>query len=104
MLVVIANRIKGAGFLEALVSPNVTPVHTPIECFTGTGIKTKDGKDHDFDVIISATGFQIGSVPFFERKGRAGQRLQDIWAEESKYYPTCHVPNHEVRKEDADRK
>ncbi|KAF1344881.1 HK97 family phage prohead protease [Delphinella strobiligena] len=54
---------------------------TPIEEFTETGIKTKDGKLHEFDVIAVATGFDIttGGMTHMGLKSVKGTNLQDEW-------------------------
>lgn len=84
----------GAGFLEALVADNVTPVYAPIDCFTETGIKTKDGVNHEFDVIVCATGFNIGFVPFFDLKGRGGISMREAWSEQACCYLGIAAPGY----------
>ncbi|TKA70143.1 hypothetical protein B0A49_07723 [Cryomyces minteri] len=53
----------------------------PIEEFTETGIKTKDGEVHEFDVIAVATGFDIttGGMTHMGLKSIHGTTLQDEW-------------------------
>jgi cation diffusion facilitator CzcD-associated flavoprotein CzcO len=49
-----------SGYFEAFNQPNIHLVDlrkTPIEKITPTGISTSDGKEHELDVLISATGF-----------------------------------------------
>ncbi|KAF9004447.1 FAD/NAD(P)-binding domain-containing protein [Hymenopellis radicata] len=71
----------GPGYLEALCEDNVDFVPTGIERVTPTGIQTTDGKLHELDVLICATGFDItGHLPF-DLIGRNGVTL------ESKYTP-----------------
>jgi cation diffusion facilitator CzcD-associated flavoprotein CzcO len=69
----------GAGFLKALTSQNTKAIFTKIQEIDETGIKTIDGEHHDFDVIVCATGFNVGFCPFFEVKGKGGASLQDQW-------------------------
>lgn len=55
---------------------------TPILTFTETGIRTAAG-DVDLDVVVLATGFDIG-VGAYNRvdiRGLGGRRLKDHWAE-----------------------
>ncbi|KAF2226110.1 cyclohexanone monooxygenase [Elsinoe ampelina] len=49
-----------SGYFESYNKPNVHLVdlqETPIENITAGGIRTTDGKDHELDVLIFATGF-----------------------------------------------
>lgn len=49
-----------SGYFDIYNKPNVNLVdlqQTPVEKITETGIKTSDGKHHDLDVLIYATGF-----------------------------------------------
>jgi hypothetical protein len=63
----ISDTNLGAGFLESPVRKNVMPVYSEIERFIEKGIMTKDGKENEY-VVICATGFQIGFVPFSSSK------------------------------------
>lgn len=78
------NRPLGAGFLEALIAPNTSVTFNPVKEINATGIKTTDGKQHDFDLIICATGFDIGFIPFFELKGKNGLDITETWNPEPK--------------------
>lgn len=55
---------------------------TPIERITENGIKTSD-KEHEFDMIIYATGFDAltGGFDRIDFRGRTGQNLKEYWAE-----------------------
>lgn len=74
----------GAGFLEALVSSNTKAVFTPIQEVVENGIKTVDGLLHEMDVLVCATGFNIGFIPFFEVRGHGGVKLSESWDPEPK--------------------
>ncbi len=70
-------------YYEAYNRDNVHLVdinETPIECITPAGIKTSD-KEHEFDIIIYATGFDAitGAFDRIEIKGVGGQKLSDKW-------------------------
>ena len=56
---------------------------TPIEEITPEGIKTSDGKVHELDVIVFATGFDAvdGNYTRLCIKGRSGKSLSDHWNE-----------------------
>lgn len=50
----------------------------PIENITETGIQTSKGHE-EFDIIVTATGFDTSFVPSFEVKGRNGLTLAEKW-------------------------
>ncbi|KAJ7192847.1 hypothetical protein GGX14DRAFT_25596 [Mycena pura] len=70
----------GNGFLEALIEPHVHACLDPIQRFSAKGIVTKDGygadTEHEFDVIICATGFDTFFRARFPVVGRDGINLQ----------------------------
>lgn len=73
-------------YYEAYNQPNVHLVdakETPIEKFTPTGIQTKDGTIHEFDVIVTATGFDAvtGNYLKINITGRNNKKLSDHWNE-----------------------
>jgi cation diffusion facilitator CzcD-associated flavoprotein CzcO len=59
---------------------NVELVTDPIEEIEATGIRTKDGRVREADVIVLATGFALGlaSAPF-PVTGRGGRTLDEDW-------------------------
>ncbi|MCX5738537.1 MAG: NAD(P)/FAD-dependent oxidoreductase [Proteobacteria bacterium] len=61
---------------------NVDLVTEPIEEIVPEGIRTADGKLHELDVLVLATGFALGlaSAPF-PIIGRGGRTLDQIWAD-----------------------
>ncbi len=70
-------------YYEVYNQPNVRLVdlaETPIERITPTGIRTSAG-EHDFDIIIYATGFDAltGSFDRIDIRGMGGLRLRDHW-------------------------
>jgi cation diffusion facilitator CzcD-associated flavoprotein CzcO len=78
------------GYYEVYNQPNVELVDindTPIECITPSGIKTTD-RDHAFDIIIYATGFDAitGAFDRIEIRGTGGMRLRDIWQDGPQTY------------------
>ncbi|MGQ0620613.1 MAG: flavin-containing monooxygenase [Panacagrimonas sp.] len=60
---------------------------TPLEEVTEKGIRI-GGKEHEFDVIVLATGFDAVTGALFALNivGRNGERLQDRWAQGPKTY------------------
>ncbi len=78
------------GYYEVFNLPHVTLVdtrETPIERVTEAGIRTTDG-DHDFDMIIYATGFDAvtGAFDRIEFHGVGGVTLKEHWADGPKTY------------------
>jgi cation diffusion facilitator CzcD-associated flavoprotein CzcO len=76
----------GEGFLEAMLEDNVTLATGGVESFTEKGIRTTDGVEHEFDVIICATGFDVSFRPYFPIMGRGGRNLADDWKDEPAAY------------------
>jgi len=74
-------------YWAAFDRPNVELETGAIERVHETGIRTKDGRDHELDVIVLATGFALGlaSAPF-PITGRGGRRLDDVWADGAHAY------------------
>jgi cation diffusion facilitator CzcD-associated flavoprotein CzcO len=71
------------GYYEVYNQPNVELVdinETPIERITPDGIKTSD-REHEFDIIIYATGFDAitGAFDRIDIRGVDGARLKDLW-------------------------
>lgn len=77
------------GWFEIFNQDNVFAVDiqgAPITAVEGNGIRTADGKVHELDIIVLATGFQSGGGSYKTVrdgiKGRGGISLQDHWAQE----------------------
>jgi len=73
------TKSTGAGFLEALIAANTTVDFSGIEEIVSNGLRAKDGKFYELDMIVCATGFDIGFIPFFELKGMNGIDIKDTW-------------------------
>lgn len=72
-------------YFETFNKPNVDLVdvnETPIEEITPKGIRTSD-KEHEFDIIVFATGFDAMTGPLKKIKisGRGGQLLSEKWGD-----------------------
>ena len=68
-------------YYPALQRPNVTLVTDSITRITAAGVATEDGRTHELDVIVYATGFDVTAT--FARMslvGRGGLRLTEAWA------------------------
>lgn len=74
-------------WLAALKRDNVELTTAPIEEINAGGIRTKDGVQHDFDVIIYGTGFHASKFLMpMKVKGRGGRDLHESWAGEPRAY------------------
>ncbi|KAJ5825235.1 hypothetical protein N7474_002373 [Penicillium riverlandense] len=79
----------GDGYLEAMQEPNAEWCFDNIEEITKTGIRTTQG-EHDFDLIVCATGFDTTFVPGWEFVGRDGRRLDEEWEKAPEaYFSIC---------------
>ena len=54
----------------------------PIDTITETGIRTRDGVEHEFDIIVLATGFDSvsGGLTRLDIRGTDGSLLREQWA------------------------
>lgn len=73
------------GYYETFNRPNVELINlraTPIREIDEAGVVTDDGRRHDLDVLVLATGFDAmtGSVARINVVGRGGVSLNDVWA------------------------
>jgi cation diffusion facilitator CzcD-associated flavoprotein CzcO len=75
----------GPGYLEALTSPNVSYIRTPIASFTSTGILTTDGVSRPVDAVICCTGANIDMKPRFPILAH-GADLRDAWTPDPTTY------------------
>ncbi|THU89662.1 cyclohexanone monooxygenase [Dendrothele bispora CBS 962.96] len=74
-------------YFEAFNQSNVTLVdvnETPIEEVTPKGVKTKDGKEYELDVLVLATGFDsvTGGITAIDLKGTNGKAIGEKWKED----------------------
>ena len=72
------------GWFDTLCQPHVTLVTEAIDQFCERGVQTNDGKVHDADVIILATGFDVTTLASrIDITGKNGVTLADDWANEN---------------------
>ncbi|TEA10419.1 FAD-binding monooxygenase moxY [Colletotrichum sidae] len=83
----------GNGYLEALCEDNVTVVSSSIQEITPDGIRTADGTEHEFDVIVCATGFDVSWRPRYPTIGRNGVSLSEYWKDVPNTYLSLAVAN-----------
>ncbi|KKY27757.1 putative flavin-binding monooxygenase [Diplodia seriata] len=83
----------GNGYLESLCEDNVTVVPQSIDEITEKGIRTADGVEHEFDVIVCATGFDVSWRPKYPTIGRGGRSLSEEWRDIPSTYLSISVPH-----------
>jgi cation diffusion facilitator CzcD-associated flavoprotein CzcO len=67
-------------YYPALVRPNVALETTGISHVEASGVRTRDGALHEFDVIIFGTGFETETqIGVTDVKGRGGRSLRETW-------------------------
>lgn len=79
-LPMVRRLIVDNGYYQVMKQPNAELVTTPIETFTETGIRTADGVERDFDLIVCATGFK--PTQYFapvNYVGIDGRTLHEAW-------------------------
>ena len=74
-------------YFEAFNRDNVELVdvkETPIERLTERGVRTADGKLHEVDILVLATGFDAGTgaLTHIDIRGRGGRPLKDEWSKD----------------------
>lgn len=74
----------GPGYLEALVHPDhkVSYIdhHHPLVRATADALVTADGVHRPVDIVVAATGFHSGFVPYFPTLGRNDVDLRLAWS------------------------
>lgn len=74
-------------YYPALTQSNVTLETEAIASVEPKGIRTKDGKLHEVDVIVCATGFFVADFAApFELTGRGGKDLSATWKKTPEVY------------------
>ena len=86
--------IMSEDFYDAIQRPNATLVTEPIERVEKSGVRTRDGRLHELDVLVLATGFHVEYfVRPMEVVGRGGTRLDDVWKDGPFAYTAISVPD-----------
>ena len=71
-------------YLSTFNRSNVTLETDPIERITSEGVRTESGHEHEFDILILATGFKVfekGNMPAYPVGGVGGVDLETFWEE-----------------------
>jgi cation diffusion facilitator CzcD-associated flavoprotein CzcO len=80
-------------FYQAIQSPNAELVTEGIECVEPTGVRTRDGRLHELDVLVLATGFRVDRfMRPMQIIGRNGVSLDDVWQKRPSAYLSISIP------------
>jgi len=81
-------------FYQAIQRPNAELVTDDIECIEVGGIRTCDGRLHELDVLVLATGFRADRfMRPMEVIGRNGRSLDEIWKQRPVAYLSISIPD-----------
>jgi cation diffusion facilitator CzcD-associated flavoprotein CzcO len=81
-------------FFPAMQRDNVELVTDGISEITPTGVKTKDGRDHELDVLILSTGFNpTAFMRPMNMTGRDGLKIDNAWENKIHTYRSLFLPN-----------
>ena len=85
--------IVSDGFYEAIQQPNAELITAPIDRVEAGGIRTKDGRLHEMDVLVLATGFDGHSfMRPMDLIGKDGLDLKDVWADVTAAHRSVAIP------------
>lgn len=85
--------VMSTSFLPALCRDNVEVEQTSIECITETGVRMKDGSEHELDVLVLSTGFHPFSfMRPMDLTGRDGLSIDQAWANKVQAYRGANIP------------
>ncbi|KAK4941023.1 hypothetical protein LTR10_018943 [Elasticomyces elasticus] len=76
----------GEGYLEAFSLPNCDITNSGIKHIDENAIHTADGKVHEIDVLVCATGFDVSFRPSYPTVGRNGIDLREAWTQKPESY------------------
>jgi cation diffusion facilitator CzcD-associated flavoprotein CzcO len=85
--------VISSSYYEAVQREDVDVVDGPIERVIGGGVVTADGRTHELDVLVLATGFDAHAyVRPIELVGEGGRTLSEAWSGGPRAYRTVAVP------------
>jgi cation diffusion facilitator CzcD-associated flavoprotein CzcO len=85
--------IISPSFYDAIQRPNARLVTEAIERVEQDGVRTVDGRLHELDVLVLATGFRVDRfLRPIEVVGRGGVALDTVWAKRPSAYLSVSIP------------
>lgn len=86
--------IMSGDFYDAIQHPNAELVTEEIERIEAKGVRTKDGRLHELDVLVLATGFRVDRfLRPMKVRGRDGVDLEDVWKDRPNAYLSISIPD-----------
>ena len=80
-------------FYDAIQSPNAELVTAAIERIEPRGVRTADGRLHELDVLVLATGFRVDRfLRPIDVIGKGGVRLAEFWEKRPLAYLSVAIP------------
>jgi cation diffusion facilitator CzcD-associated flavoprotein CzcO len=80
-------------FYDSIQGVNTELVTEPIQRIEAGGVRTVDGRLHELDVLVLATGFQVDRfVRPMRIQGRDGALLDEVWKDRPSAYMALAVP------------
>lgn len=80
-------------YFRALTLPQSELVTAPIRAITAAGVLTEDGREHELDALVCATGFDtVRPLAGLRISGLAGQTLEAAWRGGQSAYLGISVP------------
>lgn len=85
--------IVNSSFYPAIQRPNADLVTEGIQRISDKGVLTRDGRLHELDVLILATGFH----PFhfmrpMQLRGKGGRSIDEVWGKKAQAYRSLFIP------------
>jgi cation diffusion facilitator CzcD-associated flavoprotein CzcO len=85
--------VMSCDFYQAIQRPNAEVVTAGIERVEVAGVRTRDGRLHELDILVLATGFQVDRfMRPMQVVGRDGLRLDTVWAQRPSAYLSISIP------------
>ncbi len=85
--------IDDGKYLRTLLRDDVALLTESIDEITPSGVRTTDGVEHNFDVLIYGTGFKASSFLHpMKIYGLAGKELHDTWKDEPRAFKGISIP------------
>jgi cation diffusion facilitator CzcD-associated flavoprotein CzcO len=85
--------IMSSTYLPALQRPNVQPEMAKIDRVMPKGVRTEDGREHEFDILVLATGYKNFDISeSIDVVGPGGINLREVWKSRAVTLRTVGVP------------
>ncbi len=81
-------------YFPTFARPNVVLETEPIKEITPRGVRVESGQEHDFDLLVLATGFKTTQFMYpIKIYGSDGKSIEDVWASGASAYLGMTVPS-----------